>query len=65
MSGAWNPKLPKYERVYCVICLEQVTAPPFVASKPHKGPIIYAHTSCFEEEQKELKKQKEGKEWHS
>lgn len=58
MSEAWEPKIPKYGKVYCVICTEQVTAPPFVASKPRRGPVIYAHTSCFEKEQKELK---EGK----
>lgn len=51
-------KLPKYERVFCTICQEQVMAPPFIASKPRRGSVIYAHTSCFEKEQKELK---EGK----
>lgn len=57
MSGAWEPRIPKYDKVYCVICLEQVTAPPFVASKPRKGSIIYAHTACFEKEQKEWKEE--------
>ena len=59
MSEAWEPKIPKYERVFCIICREQVTAPPFVASKPRKGPIIYAHTECFMKEQKEWKEGRE------
>lgn len=50
-----EPKIPIGRPVFCVICREQVTAPPFVASKPRKGSVIYAHTSCFEKEQKELK----------
>lgn len=61
MSEKWNPKIPKYEKVFCVICGEQVTAPPFVASKPRRGSTIYIHTSCFEKEQKELREARKKK----
>lgn len=49
-----QPKLPDPAPV-CVICGEKVTCPPFIASKQRRGPTIYAHTSCFKEEQRALK----------
>lgn len=55
MSEKWEPKIPRTGTVFCAICREPVTAPPFVASKPRRGPIIYIHTACFEKEQRELK----------
>lgn len=58
MSEEWKPRIPKCGKVYCVICREQVTAPPFVASKPRRGPTIYAHTECFTKEQKEWKEER-------
>lgn len=54
-SKPWEPRIPSYPRPYCAICKEAVTAPPFVASKPRKGPIIYIHTECFAKEQAEWK----------
>lgn len=36
----------------CVICGEPITAPPFVASKPRRGAVVYAHTICLEQEQR-------------
>ena len=43
----------KFGACRCVICGEKVTAPPFITSKPHRGPVMYAHTECFEAEQRE------------
>ncbi len=51
-----KPKLPD-PAPCCIICREKVTGPQFIASKPRRGPTMYAHTHCFEEEQKA---QKEG-----
>lgn len=56
MNETWNPKLPE-RRPCCAICGERVTAPPFVASKLRKGPTIYAHTECFQKEQKEMERE--------
>lgn len=55
MSEEYTPKLPKYGKVFCAICGEEVKAPPFIDSKPKRGPTTYVHTQCFTEEQKELK----------
>ena len=52
MSKAWSPRLPK-QKPYCTICGEPVTTPPFIASKPQKGTIIYAHTDCLKREKEE------------
>lgn len=58
-SKPWEPRIPIYDRVHCVICGQRVEAPPFVASKPRKGPTIYAHTECFTKEQTEWKEERE------
>jgi hypothetical protein len=57
MSGEWEPKTPNqwYGEAKCLICGEKVTAPPFIASKPRRGPTIYVHTECFKQEQREYK----------
>lgn len=57
MNEERKPRLPKKHAPFCFICGERVTDPPFIASKPRRGPTMYAHTRCFEEEQKA---QKEG-----
>ena len=54
MNETWNPRLPTRHPT-CAICGERVTAPPFVASKPRKGPTIYIHTACFVQERREQK----------
>ena len=46
MSKEWQPKLPK-QKPYCTVCGEPVTAPPFIATKPKRGTLIYAHTACL------------------
>lgn len=55
MNGEkWTPTLPSCAR--CIICGGLITGMSFMASKPRRGPILYAHTQCFEEEQKEGEK---------
>jgi hypothetical protein len=55
MGEKWTPPQPKFcDR--CVICGEKIEGQGFIASKPRrKGSTIYAHTRCFEEEQKGAK----------
>lgn len=55
MSEEWTPKLPADYHPRCIICGEAVTRPPFEAVKPRKGPVMYMHTKCYKEEQRELK----------
>ena len=57
MNETWNPKLPEF-RPCCAVCGERVTAPPFVASKPRKGPTFYIHTACLAQEQKDWEENK-------
>lgn len=61
MEGEWKARIPKYDRVHCIICREQVTNDqPFIASKQRRGgTTIYAHFECFQKEQEE---RKEGRE---
>lgn len=56
--GNWKPKLPEWSDARCIICGEKINGPEYIASKPRKGPIIYAHTHCYEKEQED---RKEGK----
>lgn len=61
MSGTWTPEIPKYERVYCRICREQVTeGQAFHAAKQRGGGTIYIHADCWQQEQEELKKEVEA-----
>lgn len=53
--GGWKPKLPWRLEPRCIICGEKITDQEFIASKPHKGPTIYAHRDCFEKEQEDRK----------
>jgi hypothetical protein len=55
VSKEWRPKLPEYPKARCIICGEDVTAPPFEAVKSRQGGILYMHTKCYEDEQRELK----------
>ena len=58
MKKTWEPRLPNVDKCFCIICREQVTAPPFIASKPRKGPTLYIHTECFQKEQRGWKENK-------
>lgn len=62
MSEERKPRLPKKHASCCVICGESVTDPPFIASKPRRGPTMYAHTRCLKEEQRSLKSLKGNEE---
>ena len=55
MSKDWNPKLPEFRKTLCVICNEEITAPPFIASRLRRGPTVYAHTECVKTERKDNK----------
>lgn len=54
-QGGWKPKLPEWSDARCIICGEKITDQEFIASKPHKGPTIYAHSHCYEKEQEDRK----------
>lgn len=62
MSEERKSRLPKKHAPRCVVCGEEITDPPFIASKPRRGRTIYAHTRCLEEEQRSLKSLKGNEE---